>query len=62
MTKAFETRITREHIVDTAKYRYVLTGSEIRRIERYYLDTTATLGAKSALNPNGWETIKTLNK
>ena len=58
MTKAFEERILREHIVDTKQYRYIVTvehnansqWAEIKRLPLDKLDTTAAL--------TDWETVK----
>lgn len=54
MTKAFETRVLKEGIVDTKKYRYRLVETStfygIKRIEISKLDTTASY--------TDWETVK----
>ena len=62
MTKEFEKRISKEEIVDTAKYRYRVIGGMIYRIGRDFLDTVDSLNIKSDLNPNGWEMLKAMNK
>lgn len=62
MTKEFEKRISKEEIVDTAKYRYRVIGCAIYRIGRDFLDTVDVLNIKSDLNPNGWEMLKIVNK
>lgn len=62
MTKEFEKRISKEEIVDTAKYRYRVIGGAIYRIGRDFLDTVEALNIKSDLNPNGWEMLKIVNK
>ena len=56
MTKAFEQKVVREGIVDTATFRYVfddLTGT-IKRIRLEYLDTTAEL------DKDNWEIVKSM--
>lgn len=50
MTRAFETRVNREGIVDTKNYRYCVRDNKIIRIELDKLDTTAAL--------TDWETVK----
>lgn len=50
MTKTFETRVKREGIVDTKKYRYCARDNKIVRIELDKLGTTAALA--------DWETVK----
>ncbi len=62
MKKEFIDRITRERIVDTRKYRYVIKEcynateqwAEIRRLPLEDLDTTAAI--------DGWETVKVIGK
>lgn len=50
MTIRFKSRILREGIVDTRKYRYVYRDGKIYRIELSKLDTTAAI--------DGWEEAK----
>lgn len=56
MTKAFESKVIREGIVDTKAYRYIYKmfadHGEIRRIKIELLDTTAAI--------DGWETVKVI--
>lgn len=50
MTKTFETRVKREGIVDTKKYRYCARDNKIVRVELDKLGTTAALA--------DWEIVK----
>lgn len=58
MTKDFEARLMRERMIDTKKYRYIITEehdtekqwAEIKRLPISELDTTSAIC--------GWETIK----
>lgn len=60
MTKEFVERVMKERIVDTEKYRYMVTEchnserqwAEIRRLPLDELDTTAAV--------DGWETVKVI--
>lgn len=53
MTKQFEEKVIREHIVDTKNYRYTVKDNTIQRLPLEYLDTTAAL--------TEWETVKVLD-